>query len=109
MQSQQLDSAEEHFTLGQLNPYTNYEAELLAHLTGYPDLAGYVDFKTDPEAPFIHVTSITESAVAFTWQPVPDVETYTIMLNGKTPVEMEVGPSTNTLTIDNLGLGWNLS
>ena len=109
MQSHQLDSAEEHFTLGQLNPYTNYEAELLAHLTGYQDLAGYADFKTDPEAPFINVTSVTESSVAFQWQPVPDVATYTIMVNGKKPVEMEVGPSTNTLTIDNLGLGWYLS
>ena len=107
MQSHQLDSAEEHFTLDQLNPYTPYEAELLAHLTGDNDMIGYVNFKTDPESPKIEIISITESSVDFKWTPVPDVNSYMVMLasNGVEPVEMELGPSTSTLTIDNLGMG----
>ena len=108
MQSHQLDSAEiEHFTLDQLNPYTPYEAELLAHLTEDNHMIGYVNFKTDPESPKIEIISVTESSVDFKWTSVPDVNSYMVMLasNGVKPIEMELGPSTSTLTIDNLGMG----
>ena len=105
MQSHQLDSADENFRLENLLPYTSYEAELLAHLSGETDLAGYVDFQTDPKSPEIEIQQVTESTVEFSWVPVPDALSYNIMLasNDKQPVELEVGPATSTLSLDNLG------